>query len=93
MARKELFDIPKKFYINEELSLWADLHCEEKNISFASYIRQLISDHKDHIEAELYKRNQEDDRARAPQVMPHPNGLYTLEQVAELINAVAGKRQ
>ena len=92
MARKEFFDIPKKLYINEQLSDWADLFCEEKSMSFAGYVRWLITEHKERVENELSKQIQIDNSPKEDPVFPHPNGLYTADQVAHLINALTGKK-
>jgi hypothetical protein len=86
--RRNLFDIPKKLNLNEELSDWADLCCEKRNWSFSRYIRLLIEEHKKRCEKELSSQNQTDTRPKQGQTTAHPGGLYTAEQVAQLINAM-----
>lgn len=86
--RRKLFDIPKKLTLDEELSDWCDLIGERRNLPFARYIRILIKEHKTRCENELSAQNQADDRPKQGQNLAQSGGLYTAQQVAELINAV-----
>jgi hypothetical protein len=83
--RRDFFDIPKKFQINEEQSDWSDFRCDEMKLAFAAYIRWLIDEDKKRVEAELLQKEQESNRPNLAPNMGNPNGLLTMDQMAELL--------
>jgi hypothetical protein len=87
-GRRDLFDIPRKLYLNDELSDFADLVCEKRNMSFSRFIRLLIEEYMRRCEKELSDKKQVDTSPKKATTQDQPNGLYTAEQVALLITAV-----
>jgi len=89
-SRRDLFDIPRKIYLDEELDDWADLCCNERDWSFSRYVRLLIKDHKKKVK-ELSAKPPANNRANEAPNQAHPKELYTAEQVALLLDAMGKK--
>jgi hypothetical protein len=89
--RRDFFDIPKKFNINEEQSDWSDSRCDEKKMAFAAYIRWLIDEDKKRVEKELSQQKLASNRPNLDPNRDQPIGLFTVEQVLDLLEKLRNK--
>lgn len=85
--RREKFDNRRPVDITDSQSDFADKRADELKLSFMAYIRKLIDDDMKQLSQQKDGLN----TAKPVTNQAQPYGLYTADQVAQLINAIGRK--
>lgn len=92
MARRKdpdkLLNNREVIYLNDDLKEFTSIYCHERKIPLTELVRMSLRFFRRHIQIELSKEKQRIDSAKVDTNSAHPGGLYTAEQVAQLINAI-----
>lgn len=91
-VRKEKFDNRRRVDMTDSQADWCEVKADEQGISFMAFIRKLINE-KMKAEKGLSLNRHTDTTAIPGQNRAHPDGLYTAEQVAQLISAITERKK
>ena len=86
-TRREKFDNRRRVDLTDSQADFLDSKADEKKCSFMAYVRKLIDDDM----KQLSPNDDTNNTSKQGQNWTQPTGLYTAEQVAQLISAM-GKR-
>lgn len=97
MARKnpeDCFTNREVVYLNDELKEFSSWYCQRQDISFSAFTRKSMYYYIKYIEVELSKQREKPASTKPvtnSEQNHGTNGLYTADQVAQLLNAMGKK--
>jgi len=97
MARKnpeDCFTNREVVYLNDELKEFSSWYCQRQDISFSAFTRMSMYYYIKYIQVELSDQREKKSSTKSctnSEQNHGTNGLYTAEQVAQLIDALTKK--